>query len=109
MEEPITHPTAVMAKEKGFVFTYEFGFKGKNEDMYINLVSQSVLARWLREKHGICAYIDWLQMRAVICTLFTIRKPSVHILSTWSILIKDNPEIALDELFQEALKLIPAQ
>ena len=52
----ITFETAKLAKEKGFefrvVWEYILGFKDDSErDKY--LPTQSLLAKWLRDKHGI--------------------------------------------------------
>ena len=55
-EQLISFETAVLAKEKGFefrvVWEYILGFKEDSErDKY--LPTQSLLAKWLREKHNI--------------------------------------------------------
>ena len=58
----ITFETAKLAKEKGFefkiVWEYILGFKNNHErDKY--LPTQSLLAKWLREKHNIIVLVDY--------------------------------------------------
>ena len=58
----ITFETAKLAKEKGFEFKivwgYILGFKNNHErDKY--LPTQSLLAKWLREKHNIIVLVDY--------------------------------------------------
>ena len=58
----ITFETAKLAKEKGFefkvVWEYILGFKNNHErDKY--LPTQSLLQKWLREKHNIIVLVDY--------------------------------------------------
>ena len=58
----VTFETAKLAKEKGFefrvVWEYILGFKEDSErDKY--LPTQSLLAKWLREKHNIIVLVDY--------------------------------------------------
>ena len=58
----ITFETAKLAKEKDFefkiVWEYILGFKNNHErDKY--LPTQSLLAKWLREKHNIIVLVDY--------------------------------------------------
>ena len=57
METIITQKTIELAKDKGFTFNFKannmsYGFD-TFEDLEFEDVSQSVLAKWLREEHNI--------------------------------------------------------
>ena len=117
-EEKINFETAKLAREKGFNWSSDFYYNEKKEIYgtkmgmhgnpnaygFYSAPSQSVLQKWIREKHGL--YI-WL-------------KPSNDVLDRWSVYIDDGLghhyltdylyvdgyEAALEDGLQESLKLI---
>lgn len=82
MKQRINFETAKLAKEKGFdeqVSNYwhpnyegsnDMGTDNFNRDSwregYYSLPTQSALQTWLRNKHGLFAYIDWASNEAVL-------------------------------------------
>lgn len=103
-EQLITYKTAVLATDKGADFI-EFGMEILNgkEVPYIENCTQSTLQKWLREKHGICVYIDYKNMNLVICSLYKDNK--IHTYNKWSVVGRDDLK-ELEEGLLESLKLI---
>ena len=116
----ITFETAKLAKEKGFefkiVWEYILGFKNNHErDKY--LPTQSLLAKWLREKYDIEINITRMPPE-VIKSSFNKGNKRIKKYNMWvwnlngnprienSSLFFDNYEEALEAGLQEALKLI---
>ena len=116
----ITFETAKLAKEKGFefkvVWEYILGFENNYErDKY--LPTQSLLAKWLREKYDIEINITRMPPE-VIKSSFNKGNKRIKKYNMWvwnlngnprienSSLFFDNYEEALEAGLQEALKLI---
>ena len=112
-EELISFETAKLAKEKGFDFIYIID----NELTNHSLITQSLLAKWLREVHNIEVLINRIPPEAVLAD----KNKGKNILKNYNCYIwnlNSNPRIANNGTFldiyeealeiglQEALKLI---
>ncbi len=122
-EQLITYRTAKLAKEKGFDVAVKFYYQINGELVQNSTLAfsnsfwtdsvhvytaptQSLLQKWLREEYKICAYLDWREMNAVICTLYEDNE--IKVFKYWSIIMK-KPDEALEEVLLEALKLIDTE
>ena len=116
----VTFETAKLAKEKGFefrvVWEYILGFKEDSErDKY--LPTQSLLAKWLREKYDIEINITRMPPEAIKSS-FNKGNKRIKKYNMWVWNLNGNPRIENPSLFfdnyeealeiglQEALKLI---
>lgn len=115
IEELITYPTAKLAKEKGFDWECLFLLSPKyhsekplecewenwNKTPHlISLPTQSLLQKWLREKHGILAYVNPRRLHVFEYNIVT---SDDHIIGSERL---TNWEEVLEKGLQEALKLI---
>jgi len=95
----VTLKTAKLAKEKGCnLYSDNFWFEKEKE--WLTTPSQSLLQKWLREKHGIIAIVEFYDYTHWRCTI-------------WNSVIINNPapncktyELALEKGLLEALNLI---
>jgi hypothetical protein len=117
-EELVTHPTAKLAKEKGFDIITEQMYGNQiipqleqynqtrwniYKDYYL-APSQSLLQRWLREVHNINVIVDTNIDGFFVSIKFRIKYNfgDINIIDIYNIY-----ELALETGLQEALKLIP--
>ena len=93
----ISFETAKLAKEKGFDFIYLINDELTNH----SLITQSLLAKWLREVHNIEIAIQWFDN----CYIKSVKQKPFKA-NTYRIEGLDNYEEILELGLQEALKLI---
>lgn len=133
-EQLITFKTAKLAKEKGFevatIHSYELSevlcykekahnWNGRKKllgvDKYFNAPTQSLLQKWLREKHRIVVLIayphtDDNKVGGINSVTFDVQIYKLHGGDAWKkhILkgITDDYEYTLEKGLQEALKLV---
>lgn len=117
-EQLISFETAKLAKEKGF------GLKSANKyddegriiepilqvscEIYYPFCSQSLLQKWLREKHGIFVSINVMPCSGLVDFNYIIRfsKDIGRVECSNEILVNNKFEEALEKGLKEALKLI---
>ena len=111
IEQLISFETAKLAKEKGFefkiVWEYILGFKNNHErDKY--LPTQSLLAKWLREKYDIEINITRMPPE-VIKSSFNKGNKRIKKYNMWVWSLNGNPRIENPSLFfdnyEEALEI----
>ena len=131
-EQLISFDTAVLAKEKGFDFsevkirdsnTLEIAdnvearldyFETMEESNLIQLPTQSLLQKWLRDEHDIRVYVTNKVAGDFGFEIYIVNpqedkrigKPWVRLDSFWTLHFKTYEE-ALEEGLQKTLKLIP--
>ena len=121
-DQLITFETAKLAKEKGFEIGLHKGYFEKKEDEWVvyetairlfntqsdsfEAPTQSLLQKWLREKHKIHAFAHPLEDLNSFLSIVDVMTPS----SFERLYISDNEynnfENALERSLKEALKLI---
>lgn len=110
-EQFISYETALLAKEKGFDYTsvelfYSSETKVKSVSYNeIQAPTQSLLQKWLREKHGI--YADYYKKKGTGWDM-QIRKESEDVdMMLYQFTSRDKfPEEDFEKVLQQALKLI---
>jgi len=110
-DQLILFKTAVLAKEKGFREITKNGYCNDGYKSQSNIYplidyfapTQSLLQKWLREKHNLNLVTKKMIYEKWKCFLETITKDSIN---TWWSPDKDTYEEALEQGLLEALKLI---
>ena len=127
-EQPIAFKTAKLAKEKGFITDLEgmawmgtcynkngklsddfFDENGKELNTYFKYLAptQSLLLTWLKKKHGLYAYIDWVNDEVVIADFKHSEGEELFRLGCYDFVPDyESEEELLEGLLQKALKLI---
>jgi len=109
-EQLITFKTAKLAKEKGLLippqknwYTRTGNFNSYSPKSPYWVITQSLLQKWLREKHSIIVYyIPSLTPNGIYFTYQIYGRSILFEESKW----KETPEEALEKGLQEGLKLI---
>lgn len=117
IEEIISFETAVLAKEKGFdlratssmymCMGEHEGKLGNSTDChkYICAPTQSLLQKWLREKHGIFAYLDYKNLDMIVVDYKNHEGMTMFEESMWE-RSQETEEEHIEILLIEALKQI---
>lgn len=109
----IKFDTAKLAKELGLpqrkgkmydngkLKNVSFGMSAPSDygDRYVSAIKQQELQKWLREKHGLCAYIDWENLECKIIDYKDKDEVIVYVGNMYS----DTPEDDLEDILQKAL------